>query len=411
MLPIQQILSVLNARGITPEEEETDGPDLPGIGEINEGETVYSTSINDVLRAPGDGDELVSPRIAIFDDPRGRDWWAEIEQIIRADGADMPLFPAGQARHDQERTEPPEPHCAWYCPVHFFGNGWGIYIRENCIFSVASLIALEVNWRDVRDPIGRAPLIAQQLLRSAFYVLYLHEQFHHKVESLGFRLLITTGTDRYRLYKRNVYRRAYLSSDCLEESLANAESYRRLVEPYYKKQHEPAILTGIRRYLLRAFPLQPPGYAEAGRFVSDQSYRDGLYRLQSQMLDGLIVPTTPAEHWSLAPHVITSLMDIDDEIYVILPIGARPLFKPASISPGPTVSTQRLVGALTRHHGYQVTKGGKGSHVKLTKPGAPNIHLPGNRPVVSPGVVKQALNAIGGYPLSRLPDLLQGRLA
>ena len=45
-----------------------------------------------------------------------------------------------------------------------------------------------VNWYTVPRPIP--PTITRQLLRSAFYVLYLHEQFHHKVESLGFRLLI-----------------------------------------------------------------------------------------------------------------------------------------------------------------------------------------------------------------------------
>jgi hypothetical protein len=41
----------------------------------------------------------------------------------------------------------------------------------------------------------------------------------------------------------------------------------------------------------------------------------------------------------------------------------------------------------------------------------PQILTSGNRPVLSPGVVKQALRAIGGYPLSPLPDLLDGRLA
>jgi hypothetical protein len=102
-------------------------------------------------------------------------------------------------------------------------------------------------------------------------------------------------------------------------------------------------------------------------------------------------------------------MDISDDIYVILPIGFRPIFRPTSIDPGYTVSSRRLVDALTRYHGYQVTPGGKGSHVKLTKAGAPNIHIPGNRAVVAPGVVKQALGALGGYPLSRLADLLDGR--
>ena len=103
-------------------------------------------------------------------------------------------------------------------------------------------------------------------------------------------------------------------------------------------------------------------------------------------------------------------MDISDDIFVVLPRGARPIFRPTSIDPGFTVSSGALIGALTKHYGYQVVPGGKGSHVKLKKPGAPNIHIPGNRPVVSPGVVKQAINAIGRHPISRLPDLLQGTL-
>jgi hypothetical protein len=103
-------------------------------------------------------------------------------------------------------------------------------------------------------------------------------------------------------------------------------------------------------------------------------------------------------------------MNISDDIYVILPRGGRPLFKPTSIDPGFTISSKDLIGALKKHHGYQQTQGGKGSHVKLTKTGAPNIHIPGNRAVVSPGVVKQALTALGGYPISRLPDLVEGRL-
>jgi hypothetical protein len=104
--------------------------------------------------------------------------------------------------------------------------------------------------------------------------------------------------------------------------------------------------------------------------------------------------------------MITALMNISDDIYIVLPRGARPIFKPTSIDPGATTSSKALVSALTKYYGYHLTTGGKGSHVKLTKPGAPPIIVPGNRSVVSPGVVKQVLRAIGGYPLSRLPDVL-----
>ncbi|MGH7120919.1 MAG: hypothetical protein ACREFP_18360, partial [Acetobacteraceae bacterium] len=108
--------------------------------------------------------------------------------------------------------------------------------------------------------------------------------------------------------------------------------------------------------------------------------------------------------------MITALADISDEIYVILRGGALPIFHPSTVSPAATVSSRALEGALTRHYGYARVQGGKGSHVKLAKPGAPPIIIPGNRSVLSPDIVKQTLKAIGGYAISRLSDLLNGRL-
>jgi hypothetical protein len=395
-----EILDVLRQRGIEPEERMAD-VNLPGIGQVEEGETIYSTSIPKVFEEPDDE----GPVSALsMDDLRLNEWWREIERII--EGGEQVARPQPKPRKD-----PPEPHCAWYCPIHFFGHSWGIYIREACILSCAVEIAQFVDWRAVSNARARRYAITRQLLRSAFYVFFLHEQFHHKVESLGFRLLIANGTDRYRPYKANVYRPSYLTSQCIEESLANAESYRRLGEQRYRQRHDKAILDGLRAFLKSSFLVQPPGYKEALRFLTDSQYRDGLHALQSQVLDGMLPPPTPAAHWTIAPNVITALMGISDDIYIVLPVGARPIFRPTSIDPGATISSHELVRALTRHHGYRQVTGGKGSHIKLTKLGAPNIHIPGNRPVVSPGVVRQALNAIGGYPISRLRDLVEGRLA
>ena len=149
---------------------------------------------------------------------------------------------------------------------------------------------------------------------------------------------------------------------------------------------------------------------EGMHYLADESYRHGLYRLQSQVLDGALPSTTPSDHWLLAPNMITSLADIADDIYVVLPRGAHPIFRPTSIDPGATVSSSNLERALTRHYGYTPVRGGKGSHVKLAKRGARTIVLPGNRPTLSPGVVKQVLEALGGFPISRLPDLLDGTL-
>lgn len=109
--------------------------------------------------------------------------------------------------------------------------------------------------------------------------------------------------------------------------------------------------------------------------------------------------------------MITSLADIADDIYVVLPRGSRPIFRPTSVDPSATASTRAMESSLTRHYGYRPVAGGKGSHVKLSKKGSPTIILPSNPPILSPGVVKHVLDAIGGYPISPLPDMLDGTLA
>lgn len=399
-IPTEQILDVLRHYGITPLDDDYAEIDLPGIGRIEEGEGVYSTSLAEVF-GRGDDERLETPQAPWIDDPRMLDWLGDLERVMEQ-GERSITQP--RPRH---KPEAPEPHCAWYCPIHFFGHGWGTYIRESCILSHALDIATFVHWPSVR--LARWAM-ARDLLRSAFYIFFLHEQLHHKVESLGLRLLVSTGRDRYRPYKADVYRRTFNTAGCVEESLANAESYRRLNERRYTQRLDPAILAGLRRYLKWSIPQQPPGYREGVHFLSEHLYRDGLYRLQSQVLDGKLAPSTPGAHWSVAPNMITSLADIADDIYVVLPKGGRPIFRPTNIDPGATVSSRALEGALTRHYGYQPAPGGKGSHVKLKKPGSPTIILPGNRPTVSPGVVKSVLDAVGGYPISRISDLLEGRL-
>ena len=188
-----EILAILNDHDIKPDDE-LSAQEFPDVGEIMEGESVYTTSISEVL---GDDDEGQNSIINL-DDHRIQDWWSGIERIIKNNPEDRPR-PLSRERG----ANSPEPHCAWYCPIHFFGHGWGIYIREGCILSQSREIASFVRWRDVALP---PALIARQLLRSAFYSFFLHEQFHHKVESLGFRLLIATNSDRYRNYKKNYSR-------------------------------------------------------------------------------------------------------------------------------------------------------------------------------------------------------------
>ena len=404
---ISEILGTLSERGIRPDSEEPSDIetgieiDYPDIGDLNEDETVYRTSIAEVL-----GNSNGELDLPIMDDPRMREWWDDIERVIESE--ETKIAEKAKRRILQRDRPAPEPHCAWYCPIHYFGRSWGIYIRESCILSISKDIACEIDWRQVKLP---RHAIAAELLRSAFYVFFLHEQFHHKVESLGFRLLVSTASDRYRPYKTKVYRPAYLSSDCLEESLANADSYRRLSEPRFTKRISSPIRTGLRKFLRSSFAMQPPGYKDALNYLDPADYQAGIYKLQSQMLDCALVTRTPQADWALATNMIKSLMNIEDDIFVVLPVGARPIFNPTTLDPGITTSSRNLVAALQKHFGYHVAPGrGKGSHIWLEKKGAPPITVPANRPTLSPKVIKDALQAIGDYPLSKLPDLLSGRL-
>lgn len=406
-LSISEVLGVLASRGILPYSDEPlieipeDEIEFPEIGDLEENETVYRTSLNEVFG--NSNGELDFP---LSDDPRLREWWDGIKRII--DSEEAKIAEKAKKRHLGQGPAAPEPHCAWYCPIHYFGSSWGIYIREDCILSIAKDIACEVDWGKVKLS---HHMIQAELLRCAFYVFFLHEQFHHKVESLGFRLLVSTATDRYRPYKSKVYRPSYLSKDCLEESLANADSYKRLSEPRFTKRISSPIRTGLREFMRTSFKMQPPGYKQALDYLSPAKFQAGLYKLQSQMLDGALVPSTPLTDWALATNMIKSLMNIEDDIFVVLPIGARPIFNPTALDPGITTSSRNLVSALQKHFGYKVIPGrGKGSHIWLEKSGLPPITVPANRPTLSPKVIKDALQAIGNYPLSKLPDLLSGRL-
>ena len=70
--------------------------------------------------------------------------------------------------------------CAWYNPLHFYRN-WGIYMRGQCLVSMARKIACFVDWSQMRFP---KSTYLVNLHKAAFYVLYFHEQFHQKVEKL-----------------------------------------------------------------------------------------------------------------------------------------------------------------------------------------------------------------------------------
>lgn len=119
--------------------------------------------------------------------------------------------------------------CAWYQPVHFFGPNWGIYIKEKCVISQIFRIARFLP----AGTISSTKLVIS-LIRASVYLYFLHEQYHHKVESLGLRLHVINRKSSYLPYHTMVYNRNLGTDNLLEEALANADAYRRIWNsPYY----------------------------------------------------------------------------------------------------------------------------------------------------------------------------------
>ena len=82
-----QILEIIGSYGIVPEESlealelpATSGRDFPETGEIEGGETVYSTSLSEVFREEEGG----APGVFGRDDPRMQEWQNEINDIVRS---------------------------------------------------------------------------------------------------------------------------------------------------------------------------------------------------------------------------------------------------------------------------------------------------------------------------------------
>ncbi|MBU8870748.1 MAG: hypothetical protein KOO60_07780 [Gemmatimonadales bacterium] len=200
--------------------------------------------------------------------------------------------------------------CAWYRPIHYHGDAFGIFIRRSCVMRQAKGIARRVDPDKLNMSNMDAALYCQL---GAAVCLLLHEFYHHKAESFGIRLSVAGIHQRnmvpYAYYHQNVYRQLMKtgSDDLIEESLANAYAYRQLIQIPYKTILPPEILLATRANLKASFRMQPPGYRRAGHFLSSRAFREGEYILQQQMLEG--TPHTRGHHnrWESAPDMLRSV--------------------------------------------------------------------------------------------------------
>jgi predicted RNA binding protein YcfA (HicA-like mRNA interferase family) len=290
--------------------------------------------------------------------------------------------------------------CAWYQPIHFHGYDWGIFIKEECLKRLASKIYIETGIVAASLNFRQRKLLAKGLLRTAFSIFYHHELYHHKTECLGLRLHAVQKRSSYLPYFSNVYKAAAGTDLQIEEALANAFMYRDIEELSWVSS---SLAKAGRSYLARSFPKNPPGYRLASNYLTDKKFESGQHQFFSQVIDGASVPAHNYRYWGMAPRINHSFLNIKSDIWTVVPQGSKSVI-PITATPLRTCSSDDIVKVCGKH-GYRVTPGGKGSHIKLKKSGSPTLIVPGNRDNVSPGVTKNILASLG-YKINQLPELL-----
>lgn len=347
----------------------------------------------------------VEPRWSV-DDPQ---FDGQIEEALYGGG--LPEWALAEEGAENELWEREEPgpdgtawggweRCAWYAPFHTAGPAWGIYMREACLRRMAVDIALFTGFRLRAASTRLTHLPSQVFTGAAFSALYLHEDFHHRVESFAIRLHVASRTPHYREYAARIYRPAYWTDANLEEALANASMWRRRKEVAYACGLPKVVQQGLSDYLSARIPRDPPGYRMGHLYFADGPWRTGINSLAAQVEMKTLTPRlSEVRRWELAPRLFSPLFSLSHRIYTVLPVGSRSVL-PTPTHPAPNCSSRELIRAAEKR-GYAEVKGGKGSHKKLKRPGAPTLIIPGDEKSLSPGVIATALDAFG----MRLPDL------
>jgi hypothetical protein len=206
--------------------------------------------------------------------------------------------------------------CAWYQPIHFCAEHWGIYIREDCILRQARLICRFIPWPARRR--GSLTGLAKCLIRASVYAFFLHEHYHHKIESLGLRLHVVDRKSCYLPYHAKVYSATKGTDAQLEEALANADSYYRLDTEPYKSWITYDVVAATWQYLEKRFPYDPPGYRMAINYLSKSAFDAGEDLLHGQMHEATVTPLQPHNEWNVATRLTQSLFKVTDNIWVIV---------------------------------------------------------------------------------------------
>lgn len=372
-----ETLQILDHYGFTGTPAESEYPD--GIGSQHPYEIQWGSVRNpDAPREPTNYDAESQQNDIIWTPRRSEAWHAvggEIEAAAR-----------------RNRHHPPPDNVdalAYYLPYHYFGLDWGIYVPETSIFTIAGYI-----WSSSGHP-HLSEKLAQALCRSALNILYLHEAFHHKVESFATRLEIARLQAVYRPYKEHIYPPLRNTDADLEEAIATAEMLTRLSERAYSTGIPEAVRQNTQAFVETWIPNLAPGYRTALSHRDPQS----IWELQAKLASTGRPMPQPAADWGVADRMMQGLYNKDSVCFVLVKSHATPTIPWFDgVSKFVSLSTKRVAKLIEKEYGYVEQVGrGKGGHRYFTSetPGLRPITLPGAKRELSSTVLKSVTKTLG----------------
>jgi hypothetical protein len=275
---------------------------------------------------------------------------------------------------------------AWYQPHHFYSsNRWGIYFDAKKMDKLAFTLSQDLRPLSIK---GNIYSFASKL---AMNLVYQHELFHAKVEAITTWIELLSQKAKYIKYSENVYQKSFLKNSCLEEALANWNSWIfdiRLIGELDSFQFQ-SVKSIIEDYL----DASPPGYDQwaigkttmSWKTFGSQISTGKLTKLKNELpLDVMFDETYFQFHF--LPSDIPIYFIGDGQIL------SRLISAPSTLRLPPRRELRKVI---EKFYGYSLDpKGGKGSHEKWIGDNGRFFIIPGTDPV-SPPVFKTFLHHFG----------------
>jgi predicted RNA binding protein YcfA (HicA-like mRNA interferase family) len=281
---------------------------------------------------------------------------------------------------------------AFYLPFHlFYPEWWGIYLLAEGVRDLARILRSN----------GGGDLPDADCQTAARIFLFGHEQYHHSVESFATRLEITHRGPIYTKGFDEFYQRSRGTTEWLEEALANAYAYQRVMKAYVK---EPA----KKRLLAKAFDRyvkeSPPGYDQGMKYAKAHAFIEAQAELAEtgHHESALSTPKANRELWSAFSHGFHPFRKRGSHVVYLVHRDSS-IARRSSLA-GRYLRYREVVRRL-ENLGCLIVREGKGSHEIWRGPNQRTFPVPRHRGDLKMGTLAGILKQAGIQ--MRLEEFLQ----